>query len=304
MHKQTYIVHIGLPKCASTSLQFYMWNNRKWFHQQGFSYPDSLESDKIPKHQHLVGSFMRGEFDPSRITTGDPSIHTTILSTEGLTNHLYDFKPQGVAAFRDFLAPHATIGLLLKREKAAWLRSYYIQCALNPVVSSAPHYATALELDAFCQLEQVSRLADFEQVAQDAASAFGFDRVESVDCDQDMLANISRTTGLPVAPNVDLPRQNTSPPARIVEIIRQINTHASGQRQREAWLGIVQAWSQTGNTIMKSYADKLTEDAWGHTTPLLDALQANPQGAFALSAEDIAELTGWVEHQLAEVRHD
>lgn len=48
-----YIIHVGLPKTGSTSLQKALWDNRVYLRQHGVAYPGTL-SEVRPKHKDLM----------------------------------------------------------------------------------------------------------------------------------------------------------------------------------------------------------------------------------------------------------
>ena len=262
--------------------------------QQGFVYPEKNVDPNIPKHQFIVADLMQGNFDSSKIPS-IPSGQSLILSTEGFTNHLYDFPASGLNGISRYFSASDTMGIMITRTLESWLMSYYIQCTINPPFAIAPHYATSLTFDKFKQHANVLRMTNWSKIADDARRAYGFKRMCVIDQNAGILDNL-RTIGIPTVSEFDLPQSNRSPSAHVVEMIRQINGLAKDPDIRNGCLGVVQKWAQTDNTILQLCMKNNMNTAYqGAVYRCLDQLEPRQDELFGLSQDQIDNFREWVD---------
>ena len=125
--------------------------------EQGINYPEPDKDLADPKHQFLVSALQTNDLARLRRILEENQSDSVLLSTEGLTNHLYDFDAGALQTFRDLTLDYEVVIFIVVREKEPWLRSYYKQLVLNPPIVEY-NYATPLRYAAFCELPRVCRL--------------------------------------------------------------------------------------------------------------------------------------------------
>lgn len=124
------IFHIGMPKCASTSLQAHFANNDELYRQSGFLYPVSHRSVKgYRRHQSLLDPGLEPEQAAEDILmeAEASSCNRILLSTEDFISNRSGQFTELTSAFSARLGPDAVSYLCLIREPMAMLRSSYHQ---------------------------------------------------------------------------------------------------------------------------------------------------------------------------------
>ncbi|NBB96683.1 MAG: glycosyltransferase [Alphaproteobacteria bacterium] len=143
------ILHVGLPKTGSSSLQQYMERNRFRLLEQGFHYPvfganreESVRRERSPGHaslfQHIangntpaVMAQLAADVQDASAVNGTP-IDTLILSAENIVSHR--FWDQGRLFTRmvgAFDVPQLEI-VFVQRHPLSWFASLYTELSGNP----------------------------------------------------------------------------------------------------------------------------------------------------------------------------
>ncbi len=238
-----FALHVGLPKCASSSLQTFFWSHRTWFRSQGLVYPDAVQAPSNPKHQWLVNGLLRPDFNPTVLDTLRGQAPRLLVSTEGLSTHFDAFAPASVQRTRQFFRNRGAIAFLVYRPPAAFLRSYYAQCVLNP--RTHPLYATTLTLTAFAQQPLVRRFLDWRRLAADMRGAWNLQQMVEISLDDHLLENVAHCLGVRLPDDAPLTTENQRPEGHVVEMIRQVNHLPDPLRNR--CVAQIQQWAQTRN---------------------------------------------------------
>jgi hypothetical protein len=246
------LLHVGLPKTGTSALQKWCHANTAQLREQGIVYPEPSGDTAMPKHQFMVSDLMKNEFQATRKALGEGSDELLVLTSEGLTNHLYDFRPAALKTFRELLAPYETTVFMVIREKEKWVRSYYKQCAINPEIRQYS-YATDKSLEEFAGLQRVQRLLNNEALAEDCRAAFGAGHVEVVKYEEDWKGAFLRNIGF-AGDAPDFPDVNTSVPDWILDFVVRVNGMGLGGDARAAWLGAVHKYAGTGHVGLENYA--------------------------------------------------
>jgi hypothetical protein len=219
------LLHVGLPKTGSTSLQKWCHDNRDLLKTGGVDYPATDPVEPAPKHQFVVSEMMSGVFKQFEdIVRHADQTKKLLLSTEGLTNHLYDFPEESLARFRAILDGWQVMAFMVVRDAEPWLKSLYKQHVLNP-----PHagygYATELPLEEFGRLPRVQRLLDHASLARAVQAKLGANSVTVQRFEQDWFGGFRSWAGLhDIGGHCDAPgHENTSCADEVTELVRLIN---------------------------------------------------------------------------------
>lgn len=252
---QRLILHVGLPKTGTSALQRWCRTNRPLLQANGISYPDAFPVGG-DKHQFLVTDLRCN--DPLRLEKilVETKASTVLISAEGLANHLDDFDPRALAAFRDLTAGLRTEIFLVTRNRDAWLRSYYKQCVVNPKNGASDLWGTSLSFAEFDRHPRVRRLLDEEVLKRDLCRAFAAEGVASFDYDGDWFADILSHLGLRPGQAPPLPQVNESLPNWAADILLRVNRSGVSEPERRRWRVALQQHLANGNSVME-------QSVWG-----------------------------------------
>jgi len=250
-------LHVGPPKTATSSLQDWCWKNREQLARDGVVYPDVDPRADTPRHQFLVSDLMSGDLTATMRSRQQWLGPRVLLSTEGLANHLYDFRPSALAAFRRILSDFEVTVILMARNSQDWIRSFHFQCVVNP---SNPQFGngTALTCEDFSQLLKIRRLSWIDGLREDLKAAYGPSRIETLDFAQGWEAQFLSILGLSPSAYPAFSRANPTPPDWVIEALRRLNALNLAEDDRRAWQAAMQDCFATGSVMLR--------DAWGNTT--------------------------------------
>ena len=244
-------LHVGLPKTATSSLQRWFRDHRDELVRSGISYPDHF-GPSDDKHSFLVTELLvrtsptSVELDLIREPVG-----SILYSSEGLSNHLYDFDPEALSAFRTATDGIHIVLLLATRQPEDWLRSYYRQCVLNPRWTEFDLWGTDLTLDEVRTHPRIRALLNYEQLRADLAKAFGARSIIDIDFDQpDWFPDLLDKLGLAHLKTQPLPFVNDAIPTWAVETMRQVNHLVPSSDGRIGWKQVLQEFLSSSNTIL------------------------------------------------------
>lgn len=271
--KRHLLLHVGLPKTGTSALQRWCHTNSARLLEEGIRYPTPSADTEMPKHQFMVSDLMVGDLSRTARALAEGSEENTILTSEGLSNHLYDFRPLGLARIRGiFEAFHLTV-FLVHRRPEDWVRSYHKQCAINPR-RAAYYYGTGLDLPAFRQLPRVRRLMDVASLVEDCAAAYGARDMVATEYESDWPARFLSLCGYTPPEKVELEVTNESIPDWVLEAVLRINRLPLSDKVRTAWLGTLQRFTGSRHVgLMKHEAAASSGAFWPELDPgLVDAV--------------------------------
>jgi hypothetical protein len=288
MGKQALILHVGMPKTGSSALQSVLYSNRDFLTQQGFEYAEIDGNTAMPKHQYLVTELLQNRFVRTPDILGRASKHGLILSSEGLTNHLYDFPREALSEFRHLIRDFDSKIFVVLRSPQEWARSYYKQAVINPRIKLVGYYACALTFSEFVQLPRVRQLMAHQTLLNDLRCGFGVDNLITADFHADWLQVFSNLIGVPPENLKGFAQVNQSPPNWLIEILRQVNQFALPEPRRLAWKAVLQDFAKTNHVTMKKAHKHMANGDIALEGDVLAALIPATHDGFDLSPEMLA----------------
>ena len=283
----TLFLHAGLAKTGTSAIQ-------RWFDQNAAAlgatgicypryYPDApffFPSDSVEKQQFLVGE-LRSHGPRTLLKVAEENRGRSILlSTEGMTNHLQDFAPEHLQAFRTLFAEYKVKALLVTRDLDSWSRSYYKQALISPNNGASELWGSVLGFDDFVRQPRFQRLCDTEALTAGLSTAFNAD-VTVIKYSRSMKDELCAWLG--VDPNTlsDIPQVHESIPDWGAEIMRRLNGIEHEMHDRAAFISALRAGEEQNSG--GSGSPELRPD-------LLKAVKDSPS-AFPLAQEAEAFLT-------------
>lgn len=271
------ILHVGLPKTGSSSLQRWLDQNRANLRQQGINYPETGRETVDPKHQFIVTGLLTNGLHRFQDVIAENRCPTLLLSAEGLTNHLYDFDPEALSRFRELTCDWPVDIVAVVRERDAWVKSYYKQAVTNPP-SDKYDYATALDLSTFSKLPRVQRLCAHEKLRADLATSFAARHVLVLKYEQDYLGGICDFVEIGSRDKLgELPRANLSLSDDLVELVRQVNAMGLEKDARGSLLAAFQICMESDHIGLKHFYNTTLDNCETHINAraAVEALRPN-----------------------------
>jgi|GEM_PF-4047203 len=239
--KDDILIHLGLPKTATTAIQRTLHAGREQLAAVGLHYPKPL-SHSEPKHQFLVSGLMRGNHQAlQEAMDAAPKNQTVLFSAEGLSNHLFDFPEVSLRDFRRHLAPFRSRGILVHRPWEQWLKSYFKQCIVNPPNGQSPHYGFSGTLDAFARQEAVRLFANREDLLLAIRERLGLQRLTVLDYSADIGKSFLAHLNLKPEAMPAIEAANDSLSDVAAETVRQLNRDLRQGPARRLWLAAIAA---------------------------------------------------------------
>ncbi|CAG0949661.1 hypothetical protein RHIZO_00115 [Rhizobiaceae bacterium] len=274
--KRRLLLHVGLPKTGTSALQRWCHANAGRLLEQGIRYPTPSADTEMPKHQFVVSDLMTGDLSRTGRAVAEGSEEGTVLTSEGLTNHLYDFRPIGLERLRSLFEPFHLTVFLVHRKPEDWVRSYHKQCAINPR-NAAYYYGTGLDLHLFRELPRVRKLMNISDLTLDCAAAFGASEVVTTAYESDWPGRFFALCGYVPPEKVDMEIANESVPEWVLDAVLRINRLPFTDKARTAWLGTLQRFTNSRHAgLRKHEAVSNAGDLWRELDPHLIDRIATP----------------------------
>jgi len=254
--KRRLVMHVGLPKTGTTALQRWCYSNREWLRERGVDYPDRIHHPLDPKHQFLVQDLRTGNLDRFVTELDGSPCRTVLLSSEGLTNHLFDVSGGAADEFRRATHGWNVEVVVIFREPTSWAKSLWKQHLVNPA-GSAPRTvalwrrelgesmselaawtgarlgnersshpipgATTLTADEFAALARIRFLQDRGLVAAAVRRLYGATRVVEGDFDEGWPAVLGGALGIELPDDSGAERCRVSVSDELAELLRRVN---------------------------------------------------------------------------------
>ena len=161
------MIHVGLPKTGTKSLQSALSLNREALLQQGIYYPKTGASSNDINHPWITGALLGDDSSLARLESElklGSSQNLILLSHEGVTNQLYRISRSESDRFRKLTRSMNISIFLCLRKPDTWLRSYWGQCLINPPTDH--RYASNHSPDELAKLPSVKILLDKEALIE------------------------------------------------------------------------------------------------------------------------------------------
>jgi hypothetical protein len=271
------VLHIGLPKAASTTIQMWAKVQNGALLERGVNYPIVDET----RHQGLVRGLMNGDHVWLKKTLDANTSPTLFLSAEGLSWHLQDYPEAHLSGFRDVLARYQLEVLFIGRPFKQWIRSFHRQLMLNPT-NQELDYGTALSINEFTKLPRVEFMQNHVRLLEKAQCAYGSKRMTSTTTEHDWTSDVCNCLSLDDMTETlkNFPRENEGFNADLTEFARQINGMKVSEKLRYAAFKLLQDHAQSTIDVIEQQFKKYG----GHQIRYSDDLRHNFENLAPVSA--------------------
>lgn len=219
--RKTLFLHIGCHRTATTSIQQFLFGNRKLLLPRGYFYPL-----QVARHQRLMNQLFSGRENAADVGKSlsnrakelKPEIHTLVLSDEDISTHA-DLTP--LLGFRE----HFDVKIVFSmRRQDQWLESWYFQnikWQWNPKLSHCT-------FDEFLALRDDFHWIDYDRFVRRLEDLFGAENLMLNVFEKDQMpggpvVSFCRQIGLTdLSPFSDPPHVNSSMSAEMVEFVRHL----------------------------------------------------------------------------------
>lgn len=243
---QRLVLHAGLPKTGTSSLQRLFHDHRADLRALDIDYPDPVNTPEDPKHDFLINDIAAGHCRTLPQVLARAQSPTVLLSIEGLSGRVNLVPEAGLRAFREATAGLAVEAHVVTRDPEPWVRSFWKQHALidGPQTHGC---GTALPLADFAVLDRVRPLVDHPGLARRLAEAYGA-TVISHDFADGLEAIAVRLLGLPEVPQwLDIPRIHGSISDAEMAVVLALNAATDQGPVRTAFRVFLQRAQRTGH---------------------------------------------------------
>jgi hypothetical protein len=252
--KRRVLLHVGLPKAASSSLQRWCAQHRTLLESKGFCYPATPSSLLVPKHQFLVADLLAGHCDHLESLFLAHHSQDFLFSDEGLTYLFDEFSAKGLALLRETLQYCDTQLFVITRDYASWSKSLYAQAILN-YPGPERSYAGGMTIEEFRHTRHFKRLGDCANRLPEYEKAFGAQGYQICDLRDDWFKQFLQLVGLDDSKQKVLPpvRENESVSDELVEIVRQVNSMNLSDEVRSNFLAFICAFTSSLHNVLRTY---------------------------------------------------
>ena len=221
------VIHIGLAKTGTSTIQHFLYDNRRLLAEQGFLYPLSVMNHNLSFHSHHMLAYnrlCRRDFEALRAELQETGLPHLIISAENLQALLT--TPDQIGALRDFLERlgFAQVRIIIYLRQVQSL--FISMCSQNVKNGHLPPYAHLPPQDN----AEMLALADFRTTLSRWGAVFGrgqlcvrlFER--SAFCQGDLLRDFCQAAGLQWDGRFACPApQNESLNLLEMELLERIN---------------------------------------------------------------------------------
>ena len=229
------VIHCGLPKTGTSSLQAYFYNHAERYRAYGVFYP----TENINKHDLNHAWFSRELRDASvdqlidTLANIPEGTETVLFSDESLFVEFPGLTESAHEALSVVLGGYDVKLVICERNKTAWMRSFYLQSVQNRRSGRKTQNETArnlwqtpLEYEAFFAQPFCQKLLDFDAMRTELSQAFAATSLTVIAFEpgKDIVQTFCTAMGWPYMGNGPELMLNPSITDSEVEILRQANT--------------------------------------------------------------------------------
>ena len=170
------ILHVGLPKTGTTSIQLHFAAHRTFYLESGVSYPMG-DATSLPHHGWLGKSLVSGDFSMLEETLSTATGVRVLLSDETVYNETAFASTLAKPALRELLKGIPLRLLAVTRPVESWKRSFYKQALQNrarPNAQGSAHFWGKADLyEDYFKIPEVAELADQDGMLDRISDLFG-----------------------------------------------------------------------------------------------------------------------------------
>lgn len=228
------IFHVGTLKTGTTSLQHLFNERREQFACQGVYYP-STRGAAEPKHQFLIEALLLNDTKSfasqllELIEESPANTQSLIISTEGFSNHWWDFSSDCLAILKHLSACTDVEYLLVIRNHEEFAVSLYRQYLKNPPVH--PCYGTALSFEDMIGVPWFVKHLDYTGFILELLALGSNTQVTVCSYSSQVVEALCKHLKLCSLPS-SIARKNESISRLEVFFTRQLNRYTHGGRKR------------------------------------------------------------------------
>lgn len=225
-NKVKILLHVGTPKTGTTSIQHFLYKNKKQLYKNGYLY-ECLENNE-EKHQWMIMALLNEDFVfftnklIDYFKSADENIHTLILSSEGIFNHWYDFSSKS-KKFLKMLAEVFKIEVYCwLRDQVSYVKSYYQQVLRNPQMPLVQCYGKDILVDGLLADKWFLRHLKYYDFLSDCSAIFGHENIRVFKYSNEMIREFIDSLDIEMSYEKEI-RENSSLNAASCELLRIIN---------------------------------------------------------------------------------
>lgn len=233
------VVHCGLPKTGTTSLQAHFFDNAAAYRDIGIHYPTDGADPRDLNHAWLSKALRDGDTAQlgDTLERCPPDCHTVLLSDESLFVEMPGLGEAAREALANVLAPYPVTAVMVARDRTAWMRSFYLQSVQNrrpgpitPQPSARNLWQTPLSYAGFFAQPYCRALLDFDDMRRRIGNALGADTTRSLGFEpgHDVVETFCASMGWPRLGQARARALNPSISDVQAEILRQANALGAG----------------------------------------------------------------------------
>lgn len=226
------ILHAGTPKTGTTSLQFYLHNNKGLLLKEGYLYPEIDASFDVPKHQWLVACLLNNDFDllfnkilDIHRNAVDKGANTIILSTEGIYNHWSDYSAEAKCILHVISLNFNLTLWVIFRDPKSFLESFYKQNLKNPQLKNVDCYGKDLSFSESLKDKWFLNKLDYLGFVMESKSVFGSENVKLFNYSKNIVNKLCDELNLNRDEFLEIKSENKGQSSIAVELLRVINRY-------------------------------------------------------------------------------
>lgn len=239
------ILHIGLPKTGTSSLQAHFYQNASGYEKQGLHYPTVDISKADLNHAWSSQALRNADTEQLKRTLANvpAECDTVLLSNESLYVDLPGFTDAALSKFAKELKGWDVEVVAFKRDMEEWKRTFYMQSIQNgrgkkleARVTARDLWSTGLKGEAFFQLPYVKELLAVDDLIERFAKDVNAKKVHTLDYikGKDSTELFCECVGVDKIPETVQMQRNPSLTDVDAEILRQVHSLNRGGKSRFA----------------------------------------------------------------------